>query len=634
MPPTAKPAGAPPAAAATGKATMPAAPKPAGAPTPPAPAKPAAAAAATARPAPQPPAAPVSKPAAEGNGAPPSPDKAAAPAAAPATVDFKCPQCDEAIKIDIALAGKMAPCPECRRIVRVPLPTKKQPTDWRNVPTGPSLARTDTEPVPDGAWGSASASTVSREAMREAEKATAREPWTRGQKIKYGAISAAVVALVVAIIMGVTSFSSGSLQDKALREAMRTIPADNALAAAEIHRAIGEYSLRAGGEAIPIGRQHLNIGIAKLTPATPDNERDVLLTDIALLQVELIPDDEQLKKAKIQQSARDEQDRAFLDLKRTLSLIVAPDARAMALRQVTQKLHGKSLAKRADFLARETDDGTEVAIVGLELWRLGQTQPATGIVDLLLKKYAPPAKDKEPKGKEAKKKGKTPPAALVALCVVLKKPQEEMDKLNTAFGDQFSWQLGQIHGLALLGEFEKARAEKANLQGLDQLYAFAALAAGDAKNPAATAALEEAAKWLADQDQEKLNAPAANRPDPSWTLLGLTQLAIAAGKPDLASAFAAAVPDTQLRGRAKLAILRDKLAKTSARADESLANDVEMKDSSGTTVHPPAQALAKEAIARHNVKVLGGSTVFKEIAGWPAQQPFGYVGVALGLQEK
>src|SRR5947209_6597223 len=40
--------------------------------------------------------------------------------AAPKTVDFECPMCGEAVKMDVALAGKQAPCPECRRIIKVP----------------------------------------------------------------------------------------------------------------------------------------------------------------------------------------------------------------------------------------------------------------------------------------------------------------------------------------------------------------------------------------------------------------------------------------------------------------------------------------------------------------------------------
>jgi uncharacterized paraquat-inducible protein A len=46
-------------------------------------------------------------------------EKKAAPVEDTRTVDFNCPQCDEPIKIPIDLQGKQAPCPECRKIIKV-----------------------------------------------------------------------------------------------------------------------------------------------------------------------------------------------------------------------------------------------------------------------------------------------------------------------------------------------------------------------------------------------------------------------------------------------------------------------------------------------------------------------------------
>src|SRR4051794_24073801 len=56
------------------------------------------------------------------------------------TIEFECPQCNETIKMGREFIGKNAPCPECRRIIRVPMPKTKDPADWRNqgdtLPTG------------------------------------------------------------------------------------------------------------------------------------------------------------------------------------------------------------------------------------------------------------------------------------------------------------------------------------------------------------------------------------------------------------------------------------------------------------------------------------------------------------------
>ena len=63
--------------------------------------------------------------------------------------------CTETIQMPVELEGKQGPCPECRRIVKVPLREKKDPKDWRKVRTGvPSGAKVD-EPAPEGTWDAA-----------------------------------------------------------------------------------------------------------------------------------------------------------------------------------------------------------------------------------------------------------------------------------------------------------------------------------------------------------------------------------------------------------------------------------------------------------------------------------------------
>src|SRR5438128_860889 len=50
-----------------------------------------------------------------------------APANAPAatqTVDFSCFYCEAELHLDAGLAGKQAPCPECKRIIKVPVLVK------------------------------------------------------------------------------------------------------------------------------------------------------------------------------------------------------------------------------------------------------------------------------------------------------------------------------------------------------------------------------------------------------------------------------------------------------------------------------------------------------------------------------
>ncbi len=78
--------------------------------------------------------------------------------------------CGEKLHLALELAGKREPCPECKRIIRVPEPEKKDPANWRKVDNSlPSGARREEEKAPEGAWGSAAAGArVSREALQEA----------------------------------------------------------------------------------------------------------------------------------------------------------------------------------------------------------------------------------------------------------------------------------------------------------------------------------------------------------------------------------------------------------------------------------------------------------------------------------
>src|SRR5436190_16191084 len=102
------------------------------------------------------------------------------------TIDFQCSFCDEKISLSADLAGKRAPCPECRRIIKVPLLEKADPKDWRKVDVHAPLIRDHRgAPAPEGAWGSeVSRGRVSRQALLEAgalpvikEKSTSRQ-WT------------------------------------------------------------------------------------------------------------------------------------------------------------------------------------------------------------------------------------------------------------------------------------------------------------------------------------------------------------------------------------------------------------------------------------------------------------------------
>jgi hypothetical protein len=90
-------------------------------------------------------------------------------AAAKAPIKFTCEYCDAAIEMEAELAGKKAPCPECRHIIKVPLPKVEKPKDWRTVEKkGPSAALLNQPEKIDNAWGTETKAKVSQTALLEA----------------------------------------------------------------------------------------------------------------------------------------------------------------------------------------------------------------------------------------------------------------------------------------------------------------------------------------------------------------------------------------------------------------------------------------------------------------------------------
>ena len=90
-------------------------------------------------------------------------EAAAEPAPPQQQVEFVCSYCDAKVQVNAELAGKQTSCPECRRIVKVPLLEKQGPKDWRKVDARrPVGARPEIGPAPEGTWDARSVGTVSR----------------------------------------------------------------------------------------------------------------------------------------------------------------------------------------------------------------------------------------------------------------------------------------------------------------------------------------------------------------------------------------------------------------------------------------------------------------------------------------
>src|SRR5262249_48748862 len=121
----------------------------------------------------------------------------AAEQAGAAVVEFTCPYCDAQLRLPGDQAGRNAPCPECKRGVKVPHLAKTGPRDWRKPEpqTGPTGAK---QAASDGTWGSQAApAKVSRQALLDAKAIPIeREKWTLLQRIKRGTAAVVVFALI------------------------------------------------------------------------------------------------------------------------------------------------------------------------------------------------------------------------------------------------------------------------------------------------------------------------------------------------------------------------------------------------------------------------------------------------------
>jgi transposase-like protein len=157
-------------------------------------------------------------------------------------IEMTCPFCDAEVKLPETMGGKQTPCPECRRIIRVPqlAPSKKK--NWQEVaPTGPSLAKPREENL-EGAWGSESATRVSTDALYEAGAVKeVRPPITTVGWIKRGVIAAMGLAVLFFGYVLVSNLMKGNLRNDLQDKLTEALPALPAPLQADFCRSRGEY---------------------------------------------------------------------------------------------------------------------------------------------------------------------------------------------------------------------------------------------------------------------------------------------------------------------------------------------------------------------------------------------------------
>jgi hypothetical protein len=563
-----------------------------------------------------------------------------APPEATATIAFNCPFCDEPIQVSADLAGKQTPCKECGRIVKVPVPVKQRPKDWRQADRRlPSGARRDDQPEPEGAWGTAtSRGTVSRQSLVEAEALPppVRAPVSPRQWVVRGIYAAGALAAVVALVLYGSRFVGKKQEVNALDRVQEYLPpkgkkALGPLPAAEVFRGLGEYFLHTNkptadspsqvGSRTMLARAREQLMNAK--DAQGAFGHDALVVDLAATQVNLGGSPEEVRN----HVRLDWQKEVPKELQQTLGQLKSSrEARLEALREVCGRLIAKDQPMLAVALARSvgpSDEAPErLAVVGLELRRAGKQNEAEALVaNELLAPYVTKGKkdDKAPRPQAS--------AALVALLLALNQPDATVNsvlsspKLGPNDVPPLAARVGYARGWAYQGKMDQAhRLAEAKGLATERLEALVAVAsvAVESKLPDARAEVERAVKWAVEAVKGREVSP--------WLLLQLARLAAQVGLPEeQARELATFLNDGDFQGRVHLELLRPQLADPRKAAEQLTA---ELKESQ-------PYPLVLEALARQNARHGNGSAVLKSAETLPESlQPFAYLGVLLGAQDK
>jgi hypothetical protein len=526
-------------------------------------------------------------------------------------IKFHCSYCDEEIEFPAEMAGQRGPCPECTRIVKIPEPVKEGPRDWRKVERGAAagVLRTGEKP-PEGEWGTATASAkVTRQSLEEAQAIPIEKPRVPVSRRVIRAVGGVTIGFLIFVVLLVAKhFFSKSNQGTGLAGAIKFVGGESASSltppqAAEIDRALAEYYF--GAKDLDKLRSYLRRARQVIEPAPESTERSLGLMAIAATQVAAagpVPWDE-----------------VYKDLVRTVEAIKSPEARVIALQQVTQQLIERGQTEYAMTLANAVRGDYEhdlKAYVGLVLWGQGKQQKARSVAAGLVKPFQTKSKQRPPVT-----------AALLALLLATSQTQvaEEISKMSPAEATKDPYpeaRIGFACGSAYLGNWDRASAI-AGCPGprSQQFEAFLAVIS------AAQSVNHDQAKSIA----HKLCTPGdgvIRVPGVSdWLLWRLVNEGLKAGvEAERLAAVPDAITDLGLKRSAKEEILRLRLSKLGGPDLQTDLTQLAADDVGGRSV---------EAFCRHNARYDRSASLLSALDRLEQVplRPFGYVGVALGEQD-
>jgi tetratricopeptide (TPR) repeat protein len=285
------------------------------------------------------------------------PKPATKPVAPPQTVDFNCPYCDEALHLQAEFAGTQHPCPECRRIIKVPELKVEKPKDWRELTKKGAAAylKSNGDDL-EGVQGDVRTK-VSTTALMEAgavDKAPAPPPSlaARARRIAWG-VGSLTLALLVA--WGIYQARSGAVSKRILANTLAEIKKPDSkippLARAELLRGIGAVELKQGRRKEALEAYLQARALADAEAKTDPIGHDLFLLSLALDQVNLSGSDDDVLHHR-----RYDWEKVLLELKDTVEKIRSADAQGWTARLLGTRLAAAGKPEMGVQLARGSRD--------------------------------------------------------------------------------------------------------------------------------------------------------------------------------------------------------------------------------------------------------------------------------------
>jgi hypothetical protein len=525
-------------------------------------------------------------------------------------IPVNCTGCDYAWTVEVSKEGKNVRCPECGKVVRVPVRKKEEKADWRTGGGGPSLAKRETGLDREGAFGTAHMGGISEGTAREIVKSREDEEEPEERRRKF--IKRAVLFLLILAVGGVAAYfalktrkemKTEANMAQAVKEQKEQGVKDPRFEAIMI-RASAEYKCRTAssgeeaGEALKEVQRSRNSLKQAHGGKGPSADAAGLLAEAALTMPQLLG-----STADVDKGIRHKDGDVAREMRQTVELITDPDLVAEIIRAATRESAHKGHPTLLETVANQRADKEELdAQIALELLRLDPNK-YRGDAEALLGKLGTAdtpgtqaLRTALGKPLPAKKKDENPAPSPAATA------EAEAIKGNTAAAAKAA--------RSVSGAGEKAKTLAAVGQTMLQ------------SSPG------EAGPVLVDASKTLKSAQGIVSP---WVSIRVCRLLGRAGQVEEAESLAASLPDDQTKAWARLEALRGRLETMK----DKKAEDAWL-DSIGDPTKLAAAAKAREVIARHNSATGHGGEYQKVVDKWTAGsiRPFGMAGLVLGQLDR